>query len=319
VALLLGLQGAIGTLQFIKQGSIGLSWMGEGRLDPQVGEGMSVIAVAGRRWLRAYGLTPHPNALGGYLSMSLLISLASLGAVRARARPWLGLCVAIGSIGLVFTFSRSAWLGTFVGLAYLAGILRPWRLVNWHSRRTRWIAAACILLLVGSVVGFLAAFGDLLLARFVRLNDPLEQRSVQDRVHDVREALGLIRTVPLKGTGSGYYVDALWAGVGEERPPGFRNVHNVPLLAAAELGVLGAILWLWLLLAPAIALTRQKCIAHDRIRARNCRAGWAAAFVSALVLSMLDNYLYVATIWWASLYLGVLAGQWAGSQWTRNR
>jgi hypothetical protein len=41
------------------------------------------------------------------------------------------------------------------------------------------------------------------------------------------------------------------------------------------------------------------------------RAGWAAAFVSALVLSMLDNYMYVPSVWWAAIYLGVLAGQWA--------
>jgi hypothetical protein len=41
------------------------------------------------------------------------------------------------------------------------------------------------------------------------------------------------------------------------------------------------------------------------------RAGWAAAFASALVLSMLDNYLYIVSVWWAALYLGVLAGQWA--------
>jgi O-antigen ligase len=318
LAVLLGLQGAIGTAQFVKQGSIGLQWLGEGALDPQ-GQGISVIEVAGRRWLRAYGLTPHPNALGGYLSMSLLVCLGSLSSVRTASRPWLGLSIALGSTGLLFTFSRSAWLGTLAGLAYMAVIIRPWRYVNWHARRTRRMAAIVSVVLVLAVVLFVAAFGDLLMTRFFHLDDPLERRSVQDRVDDVQQAWSLIRAVPLKGTGSGYYVGALWASVGEERPPGFRKVHNVPLLAAAELGIPGAILWLWILLGPPVALARRHVRRGQDVAQRAACAGWAAAFVSALVLSALDNYLYITTVWWAALYLGVLSGQWARSQWARSQ
>lgn len=322
LAVLLALQGAVGTAQFIQQGPIGLSWIGEGAIDPQ-GQGISVIEVAGRRWLRAYGLTPHPNALGGYLSMSLLICLGALSSARAASRPWLGLCIALGSAGLLLTFSRSAWLGTLAGLAYMAGTIRPWRYVNWQSGRTRWtVAILCLCFALGTVL-FIGAFGDLLITRFFHLDDPLEQRSVQDRIHDARQAWSLIRTVPLKGTGSGYYLGALWAGVGEERPPGFRKVHNIPLLAAAELGIPGALLWLWMLLGPPIALARQNRHRHpDAAERAACAApcaGWAAAFVSALILSMLDNYLYITTVWWAALYLGVLNGQWAQSQWAQSQ
>ena len=310
LATLLALQGAVGAAQFIKQDSIGLSWVGEGALAPQ-GQGISVIEVAGRRWLRAYGLTPHPNALGAYLSMSLLVCVGALSSVRAASRPWLGLCIVLGSAGLLFTFSRSAWLGTLAGLAYMAGIVRPWRYVNWQSRRTRWVVTTLVVFLLLGAVVFLAAFGDLLITRLFRLDDPLERRSVKDRVYDVRQAWSLIRAVPLKGTGSGYYVGALWAGAGEDRPPGFRKVHNVPLLAAAELGIPGAILWLWLLLGPPIALAKHRRRALQDVVERAACAGWAAAFVSALVLSILDNTLYIATIWWPALYLGLLAGQWA--------
>lgn len=312
MAVLLAFQGAVGALQFAKQGSIGVSWLGEGALDPQ-GQGISVIEVAGRRWLRAYGLTPHPNALGGYLSMSLLVCLGALVAAKPGSRLWLGLCIALGGVGLLFTFSRSAWLGTLAGLAYMAAVIRPWRRFRWHSRHTRRLAVIVGTVLILGTVAFLVAFGDLLVTRFFRPNDPLEQRSVQDRLTDMRQAWGLIRAVPLKGTGSGYYVGALWAGVGEDRPPGFRKVHNVPLLAAAELGIPGAILWLWMLLAPPIALAQVRWEAREDTEGAQ-RAGWAAAFVSALVLSMLDNYLYVPSVWWAALYLGVLAGQWAQSE-----
>jgi hypothetical protein len=310
-AFLLALQGTIGLAQFAKQDSIGLSWLGEAALDPQ-GQGISVIEVAGRRWLRAYGLAPHPNALGGYLSMSLLVCLGALPGMRARWRPWLGLCLVLGSLGLLFTFSRSAWLGTLAGLTYMASIVRPWRYLKRRSRRAGRLAAVVgALLTVGAVI-FLSLFGNLLATRLFDLDDPLERRSLEDRVHDIRQAWSLIRTVPLRGTGSGYYLAALWAGVGEDRPPGIRTVHNVPLLAAAELGVLGAVLWIWLLLAAPIALARQNSRSpQETFECKAARAGCAAAFVSALIVSMLDSYLYIASVWWAALYLGALLGQWS--------
>jgi O-antigen ligase len=198
----------------------------------------------------------------------------------------------------------------------MAAMLRPWRQFHWRSRQTKRVMGIVGIVLILGIVSFVIAFGDLVVTRFFRLGDPLEQRSVQDRLTDMRQAWSLIRVVPLQGTGSGYYVGALWAGVGEDRPPGFRKVHNVFLLAAAELGVPGAILWLWMLLAPPLALARQGQEGAREGPGRARRAGWAAAFVSALVLSMLDNYLYVVSVWWASLYLGVLIGQWARSETT---
>jgi O-antigen ligase len=324
LAALLALQGTIGALQFVKQGSIGLSCMGERWLDPELGEGMSVIAVTGRRYLRAYGLTPHPNALGGYLSMSWLVCLGALirSSTRSKTRApvwWIGLCLALGGVGLLLTFSRSAWLGTSAGLIYWAAVTRPWRHLNWQSTRTRRTAMVVGALVLVATIAILLALGDLLVTRFFRLSDPLERQSLDDRIHDIREAWSLIRVVPLKGTGSGYYVSALWARVGHDRPPGFRHVHNVPLLAAAELGIPGALLWLWMLLAPPItqALRARREGTQDTTPLA-MRAGWAAAFLSAFFLSMLDSYLYITSFWWAALYLGVLAGQWAQSE-TRAR
>jgi hypothetical protein len=318
IALLLALQGTIGVAQFARQDSVGLSWIGEAALHPQ-GQGVSVIQVAGRRWLRAYGLTPHPNALGGYLSMSLLVCLGALDSAKAKWRHWLGLCLVLGSLGLLFTFSRSAWLGTFAGLAYMASIVRPWQYLSGRPRRARGMTLVLGVFLILAAIAFLSIFGSLLATRLFDLNDPLERRSLQDRVHDIRQAWGLIRTVPLRGTGSGYYLAALWAHVGEDRPPGIRTVHNVPLLAAAELGVFGAVLWIWLLLAAPIALARQTSRSpQEMMEGRAARAGGAAALVSALIVSMFDSYLYIASVWWAALYLGALIGQWAQGRTSRR-
>ena len=49
------MQGLIAVAQFVTQGSLGLSWMGESVFSPGT-PGASVIDAAGRRWVRAYGL-----------------------------------------------------------------------------------------------------------------------------------------------------------------------------------------------------------------------------------------------------------------------
>jgi len=306
LALLLLLQGGTAILQFARQDSVGLSWMGEGTLDPN-GQGVSVIEAGGRRWLRAYGLTAHPNVLGGYLSMGVLVCLGALAAWPARRRPWIYGAIGIGAVGLFLSFSRSAWLGTGAALLTMALLVRPWQRVDWRSPRNRRV----LLLGGGALVALLlilaVLFGDLLTARLFRLGDPLESTSIQERLVDIRQAWDLFLDVPLKGAGSGYYIDALWAGVGEERPPGFRKVHNAYLLAAAELGVGGVILWLWMLLGPPLALfvARRPAVSAWQ------RSGWAAAFVSAAVVCVFDSYLYIPSTWWPALFLGLLCGAWA--------
>jgi hypothetical protein len=306
LAALLCIQGGIASAQFLRQGSIGLWRLGEARLDPET-QGVSVIQTAGRRWVRAYGLSPHPNMLGGYLSMSLLICGSSVVAAAARRRLWLWLPLGLGTAGLFFSFSRAAWLATSLGLMYVAMMARPWRQLNWSVLRTKAVTLIFGLALIGIVLLLLSTYSELLATRFLRLGDPLEARSIGDRFTDVGQAWSLIRTLPVQGTGSGYYLGALWAQAGEERPPGFRKVHNVALLAAAEMGSGGALLWLWLLLSPPILLVRWSHSATPSLQ----QAGWAAAFVSALVLGMLDNYLYVPSTWWAALYMGVCSGMWA--------
>ncbi|MBN1936740.1 MAG: methyltransferase domain-containing protein [Anaerolineae bacterium] len=300
------LQGAIGTIQFVRQESLGLFWMGEGCLDP-MRRGVSVVEAAGRRWVRAYGMTAHPNVLGGYLAMGALICLAAGVKARGRWRWMLWGTAGVGALGLLFTFSRSAWLGAGIGLVYLLSILRPCRAVDWRSRRVRRTMFVLAGLAVVALLVFLWLYGDLLVTRFFRLDSPLESASIQERLVDVRQAWSLIHVVPFKGTGPGYYVGALWARVTDPAWKGFRTIHNIPLLVTAELGIPGLLLWLWLILGPPLALWRHKV-------ADPLEIGLASALVVAFGVSMLDNYLYIPTTWWPALFLGLLLGSWTGQR-----
>ena len=68
-------QSTVGVVQFVRQDSAHLTFLGEPALDPRV-EATSVVGPEGQHRLRAYGLTSHPNVLGGLLSIGLLWIMA---------------------------------------------------------------------------------------------------------------------------------------------------------------------------------------------------------------------------------------------------
>ena len=308
--LLLIVQGAVATGQFVLQGPMGLPVFHEVAPGP-MGAGASVIEASGRRWLRAYGLTPHPNVLGGYLSIMVCFVAGAWG-TAPRRRRWLLASLGFGVAGTFVSFSRSAWLGLGAGALYAMALLRPW--TRWavlsKTQRHRWIWIAVGVGVVLVILGL--TFRDLLITRFLRLGNPLESASIRERIRDAGQAWMLIRNRPLRGVGTGTYVEALWAwahATGREFPA-FQHVHNVPLLAAAELGLGGAVLWLWLVLAPVVDGWMRTQSAQGITLSR---AGLSAAFVVALTVGMTDYFLYLPTTLWPAFYLGVLGGMAARS------
>ncbi|MBN1921811.1 MAG: O-antigen ligase family protein [Anaerolineae bacterium] len=302
-AVLALLHGAVALAQFARQGPVGLTFLGEAAiLDPEI-HGVSVIEVAGQRWLRAYGLLPHPNSLGGLMGLSLLTCLGTL-LQAPRHRWWLWGAVAMASIGLFLSFSRSAWLGTTLGLLYLAGVMRFAHRIPWQDKRVHWAIAAVMLGL--TLTGVL--FGDLLRTRLWRPDSLLEANSIHERLRDIGQAWMLIRHQPLTGVGTGYYVDALWAWANATGRsfPAFQEVHNVPLLMAAEMGLTGSALWLWLVLAPPLSL-----VWHARKAPISpTHAAWAAAFLLWFTVGMLDCYPQLLSFQSAAM-LGTLCAVWA--------
>jgi hypothetical protein len=309
------IHGTVSVMQFVVQGSVGLSFLGELGLDPQV-RGTSVIEVAGQRWLRAYGLLPHPNVLGGVLGIAMLVCMGLLLQPGPQSqnpgfRRWLWAAVITACGGLLVSFSRSAWLGTGLGLLYLTATTRLWRrivLLRTHLDWRAWpvragAAAAAILLLITG-----ATFGRLVYARLGGAGSLLEQNSISERTRDATQAWMLIRHLPLTGVGTGYYVDALWAWAHAtgQTFPAFQDVHNVPLMLGAEMGVTGIGLWLWIISLPVVHVAW----AARKEPACPYRAALGAAFVLLWVAGMLDIYPHFLHFRSAAL-LGALCGVWA--------
>lgn len=289
-ALVMCVQGIVGTAQFWHQGSLGLAALGEPLLDPAV-EAISVVGQPGAHHLRAYGLTAHPNVLGGLLTIGLLWVIGAASTATPRARIWWLLAIIPGLAGLLLTFSRAAWIGLAVGLAWLV----------WRGPQVRrwWLVLGVLL---GAAIVALAWWQPTLLwTRLFDLSAPLEARSLNERAQYVAAALDVIRLHPWTGVGSGLYLHALPAALGQTA------VHNAPLLATAELGIVGGALWLWLNWAwlgvpwparPKPGTTAAYTVFHVAV------ASWLALFAIGLV----DNHTWLTASWRAAIMVGLLAG-----------
>jgi hypothetical protein len=235
----LALQTAVGIGQVIKQGPLALP--GEAALEASQ-PGAAVLTVRGRSWLRPYGLTFHPNVLGGYLAVGLLLLLPLLG--RRWMRPLWWLLAA----GLLLSFSRSAWLATAVVLPPLSGWL-AWRKAGLRRSLAITLGGAAV---VGVLL--LALLGGQLVSRLQPRATMTEYRSLAERGKLIGVALENIADRPLTGVGAGNFALAVSRSSSPVHP---QPVHNVPLLLASEVGLLGGVMWFLLWLVPGMVAADQ--------------------------------------------------------------
>ena len=141
-------------------------------------------------------------------------------------------------------------------------------------------------------------YGDLVMSRFANLDQPLEARSINQRLYDASLALELVRENPLLGVGLGQNVNA--ASQTSEHAD---RVHNVLLLAAAELGVFGFLLVLWLLVAPLAAFL----VPYRQGRYWDAAAG-LAPWVTVVVVNQFDTTLWLTGNWQTAILFALAAG-----------
>ncbi|HSM55452.1 MAG TPA: O-antigen ligase family protein [Candidatus Sulfomarinibacteraceae bacterium] len=292
-------QGVVATGQFVLQRDLGLNFMGELPLNPLF-EGVTVLDARGQPWLRAYGLTAHPNLLGAMVAALLLLLLPYLSGAAGARRALLSVGAAAGLLALFFSFSRAAWLGLAVGLTVWLWLLRrPLKRGTWTWRRVaRYILPLLILVLL------LLTYQDLVLSRFIDLDRPVEARSIQQRLADAERALQLFVQQPLLGAGLGYFIDA--ASVFDADAS---RVHNVPLLVAAELGAIGLLVVLALLIGPFLHLfyrRRRRKQPEDRAW-RVSQAQWLGPWLLMVVVNQLDTTLWLTGNWQTAILFGLIA------------
>ncbi len=231
-----------GVAQFSIQHDLGLSrLLGESPIDP-MGEGVAKFIVGGTKIIRAYGFTPHPNILGALLAVGIVLvgflyifrGMGRSGRYslkRQREELIRGAALFVLVLGLLFTFSRVAWISAAVGLGTLLAVILIFRSLR---RIYAWEVSRIAILFSSIVVILGVAFWPFLSSR-IDFNLAAEQ-SFSLRSFYAQEAVEMIGENPITGVGLGGYVTELAAKNPEAPAWSIQPVHNVTLLLAAEAG-----------------------------------------------------------------------------------
>jgi O-antigen ligase len=247
LAIALAFNSVIAILQAATQAPIGLAALGEYTI--RDGGKYSTLSVGSLTYLRPYGMTTHPNLLGGCLCLALIVTIGYLfrrGGHNQRLAILSGavasVAIILGWAALLLSFSRAAWLGFAVGSGALALLLlRVRRPIRWRAPIL--IGVAC--LIVGGI--FFIAYRPFVMSRTGLGDESGEQRSIADRALFLGYTYRMIASSPFFGVGNGMndWESAQYVLTDPLKPDlAALPVHNVPLLILSEVGVIGFALWL---------------------------------------------------------------------------
>ena len=263
------LQAQWGLFQFMVQRDLGMYLLGETRLEVRE-PGIAKFAVFGRKLIRGYGPYPHANNFGGAMVIGIVATILLFSPQPHRERKQVPLPVSQLAfavffwLGLLVSFSRSAYIGA--GLALILGFLYVRRQVK------HWI----IPLLVSIFV-----FTPLFMSRS---GDPADV-AVSERILGYEWAVEIIKGHGLwYGSGLGNYEEVLRSFL-VQSSISFEDwqiapVHSAPLLLAAELGVL-----------PALLLATGVGLALVLSWPREGRLGLGMLLLPIVPLALFDYYL----------------------------
>jgi O-antigen ligase len=266
---------------------LNLNWPGKlGSLT----RGASIVGLAnGNAFLRIYGTLPHPNILGGF-SFVLLLAPVAFFMRKEEPNNLAPLLLLPGTSLLALTFSRSAWLALIV-----FGSVLIWKSRYFDHKRLVFL----LVMLALSFMITLLPYYQLVQARTINTTSHSEAFSFIGRAWLNGEAIKMFTEHPLTGVGIGSFIIELSRRAGEGYV--IEPVHNVLLLAAAELGIPGLLLVVALLISFFFRL----------FKTQNPQTILAGATLTGLcVISFFDHYLW--TLAPGRLILGLVIGLFVG-------
>lgn len=276
-------QSVVGITQVMAQHDLGLQFLGEYELDPSW-RGVSIVWAEGVRSLRAYGLSDHPNILGGLLVFSLILLGSWIVMAESRPRTLATGVFALGSVGLLLTFSRSAWVALVAGFALMVGLM------VWRKQKLA-LERGFILVLSASIIAAPFIWANLAYLG-VRLNRGgsfegvnAEMRSLSERARLNQYANQIFAANALTGVGLGTFPLAL-RQVEPELTFDYQPPHVVLLHAAAETGLFGAFFYVSAAIAPWLLMWLRR----KRLVFGPALIGSSAVLLAVTVVGLFDYY-----------------------------
>lgn len=201
------------------------------------------------QYVRIQSTLRGPNPLGAYLVLIMSLLAALLLTKRGR-RNWKVMAMIAGTvIVLLFTYSRSAWLGTILSLALLCyGALK-------HDAARRWI-------MIGVAIVVVVASGAFLALR----NNNTIQNTLFHTSNTSRspESSNAARTQALENGAKSLITEPFGRGPGTAGPASVRNnappriAENYYIQVGQEVGIIGLVIFIGINLLVGYRLYRQQ-------------------------------------------------------------
>ncbi len=291
------IQSMVAIGQSLAQSSLGLQILGEHSLDP-VRSGVSVVIADGSRFLRAYGLSDHPNILGGCIAFGFVLMLAVVLYGNRRQNRLAAVVFLVAFPALVMTFSRSAWLSLMVAGSFMVGFEASAR--RWDSvKRAILLGVLSLLVVTPFITKNISLFQSRINSGNIAQDDQMRER------------------VFLLGAGNTLFVEHAAIGIGlgasplamknrfENFPLDFQPPHYAMLNAAMETGVFGGVFYLLLLIIPLIIFA----VRWRDLISRPLVMGSLALLLAVFVVGLFDYYtwMYVPGRLWQWLGWGLFS------------
>jgi O-antigen ligase len=249
-------QSFVALVQYFAQRRVGLKTLGEVNMFAPGNE--AIISVQdGSLWLvdhffepgslkvltRAFGTTPHPNILGGYLVMAILASIYLLLRVKKKNLSIFLSCILFLQIfSLFITYSRSAFFGfllssaAYVSLELLRLKKKDQALPSFDGNRL-WKVFFIVISFVGlSFVLLLPQIWQR--GGYINYENTLASMADIDRKNFQSISLKMLKDHPFFGVGFNNFCLVMKNYVIDSSTP-INYVHNTFLLVLAETGLLG--------------------------------------------------------------------------------
>jgi hypothetical protein len=236
-------------------------------------------------FIRINGTMRGPNPLGAYAGMVLVFVMAAVLKSKLKEDKHLRVIAAVlligGVIALLFSYSRSAWIGTAIALLIVVLVVFGRKVFN-----KKLIAAGAILLLFGGIV---AVVNPSFVSNVILHENPIDDNSLNSNdghVNSLIQGLGLMAVQPL-GKGIGSTGSASLYG---DVPI---IIENQYLFIAHEVGWLGLALFLYIFW---LVMSRLWRIKKDWFALAVFASGISLAIIGLLLPVWADDT--VSIIWW---------------------
>jgi O-antigen ligase len=240
---------------------------------------LGIFRYVSLRDMRAVGLRSLPLTYSECLLMSFFLLLSFSLESDSRRSYWRGLfSAALVGLAIFFSQTRGAWLGLAGGLLVLMAVQR---------RRHTWRVAGAIMILAG--FAFWAAPTARL--RLMSVYRPVSGQSESSK--DVRRqlwaaSLATLGKHPLTGAGTGNFRVLLpETEPGRQESGTWTESHDIYLQQAAEKGVVGIGLFLWMLWGMGKLFKRA---------APPWRDGFLAGFAGLLICGLTESWCNDSTV-----------------------